>query len=238
MGDKKSQHPSGPLKRTGTQAELWDKQVGKSLDVMPATQLPIIRNVLQRYRALRIEYPLENTTTLAKIILDEVTRIWDRARVPTVAPKNCLRKSETKIMENFKINMPKFIIMHWDGKLISYEQGHATEDRLAIVAGFPEPNIRDQYLASPCIPDGKGSSMCNALADTLEVWEIPHDIIIGISWDTTASNTGQHIGSATLFEQLLGRSVMWLACRHHMGELHVKHVDKIVRGGWEGKYYL
>ena len=76
--------------------------------------------------------------------------------------------------------------------------------------------------------------MKDALMDTLRVWEIPPGRIIGMSWDTTSSNTGKHGGSATLFEQELQRSILWLACRHHVGELHVKHADVATRGTWKG----
>ena len=60
-------------------------------------------------------------------------------------------------------------------------------------------------------------------------WDIPESIIIGMSWDTTASNTGRKKGAATYFESRLRRAIFWLACRHHIGELHVKHRDLNIR---------
>ena len=82
----------GPLKRTGDKACDWDSLIGPSLDSVPATQLPTVNTVLQRYRALRIEKPNESKASLATRIAGEVKDIWDRARVPTVAERNCVRK--------------------------------------------------------------------------------------------------------------------------------------------------
>ena len=104
------------------------------------------------------------------------------------------------------MNMPKFLITHWDSKLIKYEHQHQKDDRLAVVASFPsgEGNIpAPQFLAAPLIPDSTGASMTRALIDVLQDWEIPQGRLIRMSWDTTASNTGRHIGSSTLFEQEL-----------------------------------
>ena len=116
-----------------------------------------------------------------------------------------------------------------------YEHCREKDDRLAIVCSFLRAENKHQFLAAPRIPNGTGNSQKNALLNTLHVREIPHNNIIGMSWDTTASNTGQHRGSASLFEQEMGRSILWLACRHHMGELHVKHADIEARGAWNGK---
>lgn len=146
-----------------------------------------------------------------------------------------LKCSEAKIKSKFKNMMPKFIVLHWDGKVIKYENRQEQDERLAIVASFPRPAQQHQFLAAPCIPNGTGATMCNALLNTLQSWQIPHENIIGISWDTTASNTGSRQGSASLFERELEQAVLWLACRHHIGELHIKHADIQVRGAWNGK---
>ena len=58
----------------------------------------------------------------------------------------------------------------------------------------------------------------DALINTIPVWEIPNESIVGISWDTTTSNT-EHLTSASLFKQEMERGIFWLACRHHIREL-------------------
>ena len=49
-------------------------------------------------------------------------------------------------------------------------------------------------------------------------------------FDTTASNTGRHKGSASAIEATLGSAILWLACHHHVYEIHVKHVSDHVLG--------
>ena len=78
-----NKHAGGPFKRTGPQAEEWNKVIGPALEIIPATQLPTVRTVLQRYRALRIKHTQETTEHLAKSITKEVCEIWDKARIPT-----------------------------------------------------------------------------------------------------------------------------------------------------------
>ena len=143
-------------------------------------------------------------------------------------------ESESRIKAEFASSMPSNIVLHWDGKVIKYENRKESDELLAIVLSSPQLEHHTQFLAAPQIPDGTGASMKDALMTTLNVWDIPANNIIGMCWDTTASNTGRNQGSATLFEQELGRGIMWLVCRHHIGELHIKHADVEVRGAWAG----
>lgn len=148
--------------------------------------------------------------------------------------QNELVKKEQLIKSNFELHMPKFLIVHWDGKIIKYDQRREMDERLAIVTSIPKPDTPIQFLAAPLIPDGTGRSMRDALLDTIDEWSIPCKHIIGMCWDTTASNTGHLQGSATLFEQHMKRAILWIACRHHVGELHIKHADIEARGAWNG----
>ena len=56
------------------------------------------------------------------------------------------------------------------------------------------------------------------------------DAIVGQIFDTTASNTGKQKGAASRIEVLLNRPILWLACRHNTGELHVGWVYEACRG--------
>ena len=68
-----------------------------------------------------------------------------------------------------------------------------------------------------------GTQQCSAVIDTLNSWKC-FTLLIGMVFDTTSSNTGKHAGCCISIELALGRSIMWLACRHHVYEIHVKHV--------------
>ena len=54
--------------------------------------------------------------------------------------------------------------------------------------------------------------------------------IIGMSFDTTASNSGLIKGACVRIERELGRSVLWLACRYHVYEDILGHVFDVCLG--------
>lgn len=99
-------HAGGPLKRTGKAAEEWDKALGPSISSLPCSQLPQVRTVLQRFRALRIEDPQRDTKSLAKGIAEEVRAIWDKARLPTASSYGCERKVMDVIKFWYKHHVP------------------------------------------------------------------------------------------------------------------------------------
>ena len=126
------------------------------------------------------------------------------------------------------------MVLHWDRKVIKYAAKKTKDDRLAIIGGFPgvtENAVKktDQFFGAPLIANNNGRLCALTLVDVLAEWKIPESIIIGTCWDTTATNTGHESGSAVLFETRLMHAILWIACRHHMGELHVKHPDIKIR---------
>ncbi len=152
------------------------------------------------------------------------------------------RKSEIeeramKIKNKFIEEMPEFLVLHWDAKVIKYENRQQLEERLAVVASIPTPNPKErfQFLGAPRMPDGTGASMLDVTAGILNEWSIQEGTILGLSVDTTASNTGWKSGSATLVERHLGKAKLWIPCRHHIGERHVTHANDEVRGKYDGK---
>ena len=84
----------------------------------------------------------------------------------------------------FETNMPDIIVLHWDGKVIKYDTG-AEDDRLCIKGSFPASDHPDQFFAAPCIVDGTGRTMAEALLQTLQTWNVPNSNIVAMSWDTT-----------------------------------------------------
>ena len=120
-----------------------------------------------------------------------------------------------------------FVVLHFDGKIIQYVSGD-TEDRLAI--GISVPNfMKGQFLASPAMPSGKGVSMANCVEETVRKFKLTPKIE-ALVFDTTASNTGVWKGATTRIEKMLGKAILWLACRHHIAELFIKHANIAVRG--------
>jgi hypothetical protein len=54
--------------------------------------------------------------------------------------------------------------------------------------------------------------------------------VIGMSFDTTSSNTGVNNGSSVLLERMLKKNLLHLACRHHVLELVGEVVFSTVMG--------
>ena len=121
-------------------------------------------------------------------------------------------KKSLFIRENFKENLPPRMVVHWDGKKITYEKKKKKDERLCILGSSPgveEDGAKksDQFFGAPLVSDGTGTIAVQKVADTLSDWDIPKSIIIGMSWDTTASNTGRKKGAATYFESRWRRAI-------------------------------
>ena len=125
----------------------------------------------------------------------------------------------------FKQFQDTFLVLHWDGKIIQLMDGK-TEDRLAIAVSSP-CNLSGQFIASPAIAEGTGDTMAKCIFKIMNDFELIESVG-ALVFDTTASNTGQWRGSATLFEVMLQRSLLWLACRHHIPELFIKHANTAI----------
>ena len=141
--------------------------------------------------------------------------------------KAAVTKTASEIRLNLKKSIDKFIIVHWDGKIIQLMSGK-TQDRLAVYISIPNENP-GQFLASLEIASGSGKNMADAVLKILEEMHLL-DQVQAVVFDTTASNSGQWKGSVTLLEELVRHVLLWLACRHHIAELHIKHASEEVQG--------
>ena len=108
------------------------------------------------------------------------------------------------------------MVIHWNGKKIKYAIKKKRDDRLCVVRSFLGLPNSDQFMGKivrwqcfwrPC-----------RLANTK----------VHYHWHVLGHNSDKHRhvkGAATYFESHLMSAILWLACRHHMGEFHVKHPD-------------
>ena len=126
-----------------------------------------------------------------------------------------------EIADNIQMNFhpDAVLIVHWDGKLLPDLTGGGKVDRLPILVSScgPEP-CSTQLLAVPKLASGTGAAEANAVFEAVNRWKIANSIV-GLSFDTTSSNTGHKSGACVILEQLLGRDLLHLACRHHILEL-------------------
>lgn len=91
----------------------------------------------------------------------------------------------------------------------------------------------DQLLGIPKLATATGSSIAEAVYDLSDEW-ITLQSYIGMCFDTTSVNTGRLNGACTLLEQKLGRSLLYLACRHHIFELPVAAIFNSMYGPSNG----
>lgn len=111
-------------------------------------------------------------------------------------------------------------MVHWDGKILKDLCGRLKVDRIAILVSY---NGNFKFLGAPKIESGTGENIAQAVYDTLVEWGIT-ERVVACSFDTTSSNTGHESGACILLEKLLGRKLIYLACRHHVHEIVLKNV--------------
>lgn len=93
-------------------------------------------------------------------------------------------------------------------------------DRLPVKVTYKNT---DQLLGIPELSDGQGQTSALAVYKLLKDWDVA-DQIQGCCFDTTSVNTGLYSGAAVQLEQMLGRSLLYLPCRHHICEILLKAV--------------
>ena len=150
--------------------------------------------------------------------------------------KEAQAEAAATIRSTFKEAMPKYKVIHWDGKVTEFlsEHGRTYQDANAVVLSAPL-HMAPKFLGAPVVDRGTGIQLAEATMNVLTTWGA-NDGIIGMVFDTTSSNTGIREGAVTHIEERLGHGVLWLACRHHTAELHVKHPYDKVQGPTRGTF--
>ena len=123
---------------------------------------------------------------------------------------------------------PENSIIHWNGKILKLEAGKSSERCCVYITGASEEKCQ-KLLGVPDISNGTGEAQKEAVMDLLKDWDIS-DRFKGQVFDTTSSNSGARSGACVLIEQMLDRAILWLPCRHHIYELHIKHASIAVTG--------
>ena len=68
-----------------------------------------------------------------------------------------------------------------------------------------------------------GYLVSKATTTLLDQWNC-RDNVIGMVFDTTSANTGHKTAACISIQRDLDKSLLWLACRHHIGEVLLDHV--------------
>jgi len=130
--------------------------------------------------------------------------------------QRCRRRAAEQIKENFVAGKS---VVHWDGKLLPDVTGDDSGqvDRLPVLISSLDDGST-KLLGVPKLSSGSGRAAADAVHELLALWQCD-SLIIGMCFDTTASNTGRVNGACTLLEASIGRPLLWMACRHHMFEV-------------------
>lgn len=114
-------------------------------------------------------------------------------------------------------------VVHWDGKILPDLVGISKVDRLSVVITRGEFQL---LLGVLRIPSGSGKDIATAVFNLLDKWGLLHRIMV-VCFDITSANTGRFNGAGIIFEQLIGRILLYLPCRHHIYEIIFRDVFEV-----------
>jgi hypothetical protein len=88
-----------------------------------------------------------------------------------------------------------------------------------------------KLIGFPETKDGTGASEAEVVKAFLEEWGVTKDSC-GLVFDTTSSNTAVRMEPASVWKTgwIVDTPLLWLACRHHIHELHAKRVFQGIFG--------
>ena len=122
-----------------------------------------------------------------------------------------------EIKQSFSPKVP--LTVHWDGKLMPALTADKVEDRLPVLVSGEGVS---KLLAVP-VTDGKAEPTAATIMEVVNEWNL-QDRVAALCFDTTATNTGSKGGVCLRLQQILGRDLLNLACRHHVLELVLEAV--------------
>jgi hypothetical protein len=85
-------------------------------------------------------------------------------------------EKSSEIFEEWKANKPKFVVVHWDSKMITKLNGQMNERVAILVSGKPHLET-PKLLGVPIISDSTGLSHKNAVVNLLSTWEVTDNVI-------------------------------------------------------------
>jgi len=143
----------------------------------------------------------------------------------------CRREASKQIKEAY---VGSKSVIHWDGKLLPNVTGNDSchVDRLPVLISALHDGST-KLLGVPKLSSGSGQAAAQAVHELLISWHC-ESLVVGMCFDTTASNTGRVNGACILLEASMGRHLLWLACRHHMFEVLLSDAFRVCFGPSSG----
>ena len=147
--------------------------------------------------------------------------------------RKMFREQYTKNISD-KVNIPEkeAVVVHWDGKLLPGVLKNEQCERIAIAISYGD---KEQLLGVPVTENSSGEEQALAVYECLQQWGLPNTVK-AMCFDTTASNTGRFKGACVILQQMLGRELLHLACRHHILEIMLRGVFDTKMGSTTGPH--
>ena len=101
---------------------------------------------------------------------------------------------------------PTYAVVLWDGKIIKDSMDQNKEDVAVAISGSPDCK-NGKLFGVEKTESSSGVNQANAVSNLLEEWNCS-DNVIGLSFDTTSSNTGRINGAAVLLENRLHKKLL------------------------------
>ena len=110
------------------------------------------------------------------------------------------KKERTKRAEKVRTEFshPDRVVVHWDGKTLTL-RGRVESKRVCIYLSGVEAVNMIKLLGIPECSTGKGIDEFEFVRDYLVKWEVRKQVI-GMVFDTTNSNSGEHSGACRYLE--------------------------------------
>lgn len=194
------------LKPTTTKKHFTDARVVGALDAAKVSKDHAIRIISAV--ALALGHSLDDLVVSANTI--------QRVRMQMRQSASCSIKTQFKA---------KNAVIHFDTKILPDIVGKKKVDRMPVVCSQA---TGDQLLGIPKIQNGSGENQAHAVYKLLTEWNVCNDVV-AFCTDTTSSNTGCYNGAIVLLQQMLGRSILYFGCRHHVYEI-------LLRAAFESKF--
>ncbi|XP_055527476.1 uncharacterized protein LOC129720087 [Wyeomyia smithii] len=126
--------------------------------------------------------------------------------------RNVRKEIATEIQKKFEKR--NGVLVHFDGKQLVSSNRQKREMLAVVVTGN---NLTEQILNCQFLENGTGRSVAELDFECLKSWDL--DTFVKGKHDTTNVNSGEMNGACVILEQLLGRKLLDLPCRHHVYEL-------------------
>lgn len=188
-------------------------------------------NILKSERlvalATRINMTPAQQAAYTEAFIDEVGGDVRQVASSYSTADKCRRKVADNIALTEKVAWvsPKLASLHWDSKLLPLlKNKNIKEERLTVAVGDVN-NVMVLGVPSytPETDRSTGEVVSELTMNLLESWKCK-EAIVNMVFDTTASNTGHLSGACVQIQNSINRSLLWSACRHHIGEVILSHV--------------